>query len=163
MSWSPFVLSKLKMWLIHHMHVQLEKIWAWMHEFVMLMLSLTYFGTCMWINQEIELHNVIILHWCHVSMCIFEIWAITCMFCWLKFELELKNSIWKTQIFDVRSSGGIDARAIKSCPQHFLQSWCPLERDISRSSWELLWTSLLLELPIHARAHFSCNQYFCRP
>ena len=151
------------MWLIHHMHVQFEKIWAWMHEFVMLMLSLTCFGTCMWINQEIELHNVIILHWCHISMCV-EIWAITCMFCWLKFELELKNSIWKNPDF-----------------------LCPLERGKSRSSRKIVLPALFAELDVHssgisharagsfcrqafrssalshARAYFSCNQYFCRP
>ena len=92
----------------------------------------------MWLIHEIELHDDVF--WClyHVSTNICEIGAMLCKKCWLRVGFELKNTIWETQNFDVRSSGVMAARAENTCSQYFLQTWCPLERDISRSSGKLL-------------------------
>ena len=46
-----------------------------------------------------------------VSTNICEIGAIVCKKNWLKVDLELKNSFWKTQNFGVRSSGEVCTRA----------------------------------------------------
>ena len=131
------------------MHVQFMRIWAWMHEFVMLEWVWWEILAFMWYNCEIELHWDVIWDLYKVSIIIFENWDITCMICWLKIKLELKNSIWKTQIFDVRSSGGRAARAGKSCSPHFLQSWMS-----ARAGYPTLERGVFVDRPL-ARALYS--------
>ena len=77
----------------------------------------------MWLIHEIGLHDVVFWYLYHVSANICEVGAILCRKCGWKVELELKISIWKTQIFDGRASGGRADLTGKSCSQHFLQSW----------------------------------------
>ena len=61
--------------------------------------------------HEIEPHDDVF--WClyHVNTRICEIGAIVCKKHWLNVEFGLKNTIWETQNFDVRSSGAMAARA----------------------------------------------------
>ena len=117
----------------------------------------------MYLIYEIGLHEDVF--WClyHVSTSICEIGATKSMKWRFECWRELKNTIWKTQNFDVRSSGEPDARAEKSSSQHFLQTWFPLERGSWRSSGELCRQAVRSSGRVHARAGIEGNQYFCRP
>jgi len=72
-----------------------------------------------------------------VLRCFLENWPKRIEIYGLKLGFELEVQIWNFQNLDSRSSGVTGARAWKSCSQHFVLFWNPLERNNWRSSGTL--------------------------
>ena len=139
------------------MHVQFMRIWAWMHDFVLLEWVWWKIGTCMWFICEIELHWVVIWGLYNVSTYVFEVWAIACKKCWVNVELELKNMFWKTQKIWCPLKRGDCRSSIKYV---LLAFFC---RHGVRSSGELCRMAFRSSGRVYARAWNWHNQFFCWP
>jgi len=73
-------------------------------------------------------------------MCFLENWPKRIKIYGLKLGFELEVQIWNFQNLDSRSNAVIGARAWKSCSQHFVLFWSPLERN----NWRLSGTLCLM-------------------